>query len=254
MSLQIGKNEQPKRTDPAQETEKVRTQSTGPDGQKAPRRIAQHFFASDRPHFPFTQQRPRSPGLKWHKNYDTPESRKTSRVLIIDYVKKEHSKEGMRKVTAQEVNSVEGLRRIYTNPERGSEAVLRVFHVQNAHWATQFLFRKFNISARDDLVGTDFGYYVKNKHRERRGKPVLSGKSWKTAHDPWRAINRTSFGLDYLKPYKVRNPELQARRDTTDKMMKLSCYDEDDDPEYGWDVYSQRLVGSFQLWPIQASH
>ncbi|KAL8703884.1 MAG: hypothetical protein Q9201_002935 [Fulgogasparrea decipioides] len=217
----------------------------GRNHQQRPDRVEENFYAFDHSRYPFTskswQQRPRSPGLKWHKNYDTPESRKTSRVLIIDYVKKEHSKEGMRKVATQEVDSVEGLRRIYTNPERGSEAVLRVFHVQNAHWATHFLLRKFNISARDDLVGTDFGYYVKNKHRERRGKPLLSGKSWKTTHDPWRAINRTSFGIDYLKPYKVRNPELQLRRDATGKMMELSCYDEDDNPSYGWDVYAQRL-------------
>lgn len=31
--------------------------------------------------------RPRSPGLKWHKEYDTPESLKHGRVLLIDYVK-----------------------------------------------------------------------------------------------------------------------------------------------------------------------
>lgn len=212
----------------------------------ASERVEENFYASDHSRYPFTskswQQRPRSPGLKWHKKYDTPESRKTSRVLIIDYVKKEHSKEGMRKVATQEVDTVEGLRKIYTNPERGSEAVLRVFHVQNAQWATHFLLRKFNISARDDLVGTDFGHYVKDRQRERRGKPLLTGRSWKTTHDPWRAINRTSFGLDYLKPYKVRNPELQGRRDPTGKMMELSCYDEDDNPTYGWDVYAQRLV------------
>ncbi|KAL8738221.1 MAG: hypothetical protein Q9181_000947 [Wetmoreana brouardii] len=230
---------------PGQEAKHGRLSPNGRNHQQRPEKVEENFYASDHSRYPFTskswQQRPRSPGLKWHKNYDTPESRKTSRVLIIDYVKKEHSKEGMRKVATQEVDSVEGLRRIYTNPERGSEAVLRVFHVQNAHWATHFLLRKFNISARDDLVGTDFGYYVKNKHRERRGKPLLSGRSWKTTHDPWRAINRTSFGIDYLKPYKVRNPELQLRRDTTGKMMELSCYDEDDNPAYGWDVYAQRL-------------
>ena len=31
--------------------------------------------------------RPRSPGLKWHKEYDTPESLKLGRVLLIDYVR-----------------------------------------------------------------------------------------------------------------------------------------------------------------------
>lgn len=129
------------------------------------------------------QRRLRSPGLKWHKQYET---RRTGRVLVIDYIKKECSKEGMRKVAAQEINNIEGLRKIYINPDRSDDAVLRVFHVQNATWAAHFLLRKFNISARDDLVGTDFGHYVQNTHRQRRGKPLLTGKSWKATHDPVR--------------------------------------------------------------------
>ncbi|KAL8802479.1 MAG: hypothetical protein Q9182_003787 [Xanthomendoza sp. 2 TL-2023] len=218
----------------------------GTGERKGSEKMEEHFYPSDRSRYPFAakswQQRPRSPGLKWHKHYQDPESKTKGRVLVIDYIKKERSKEGMRKVAAQEIDSIEGLRKIYTNPDRGSEAVLRVFHVQNASWATHFLLRKFNISTRDDLVGTDFGYYVKNKQRERRGKPLLTGKSWKTIHDPWRSITNTSFGLDYLKPYRVRNQDAQARRDRTGKMMELSCYDEDDNPSYGWDVYAQRLV------------
>ncbi|KAL8746397.1 MAG: hypothetical protein Q9190_001571 [Brigantiaea leucoxantha] len=187
-------------------------------------------------------QRPRSPGLKWHKGYDTSESRKSGRVLLIDYVKASETKEGMRKVATQEIKSVDELRRIYSNPDRGSEAVLRVLHVQNANWAVHFLLKKFNIQDRDDLVGTDFGRYVKYKRPERRGgKPFLSGKSWKTVHDPWRAINRTSFGLDYLKPYQSRVSEPQGRQDKTGKMMELNSYDENDNPTYGWDVYVQRL-------------
>ena len=56
-------------------------------------------------------------------------------------------------------------------------------HCQNADWATQFLLHKFNITARDSLVGTDFGKYVKYKRPERRGgKAFLSGKSWKTTY------------------------------------------------------------------------
>lgn len=249
MSLRNGPPE-PYKLAPSQGSKQIKLPSTGLHDQRRSEKLEDHFFASDRSRYPFApkpwQQRPRSPGLKWHKRYDTPESRKTGRVLLIDYVKSEHSKEGMRKVATQEIDSIQGLRKIYTNPERGSEAVLRVFHVQNASWATHFLLRKFNITARDDLVGTDFGYYVKNKHRERRGKPLLTGRSWGMSHDPWRGINRSSFGLDYLKPYKVRNPELQGRRDTTGKMMELSCYDEDDNPAYGCDVYAQRLVSYLQ--------
>ena len=54
-------------------------------------------------------------------------------------------------------------------------------HCQNADWATPFLLHKFNISAQDSLVGTDFGKYVKYKRPEKRGgKTFLSGKSWTT--------------------------------------------------------------------------
>ena len=198
MSLPDGPQE-PQKFSPSQDEKHVKLPSSDAKGQPRPERLEEHFFASNRSHYPFAPkpwQQPRSSGLKWHKNYDTPESRKSGRVLVIDYVKKSCSKEGMQKVATQEFDNVQGLRKLYTNPQRGSEAVLRVFHVQNADWATQFLLKKFNISAQDDLVGTDFGHYVKNKRRERRGKPLLSGKSWKTVHDPWRGINRTSFGLD----------------------------------------------------------
>lgn len=237
--------------DPPQEPEHREVQPNASDTQLRSEKVKEHFFASDRSHQAYApkpwQQRPSSPGLKWHKHYDTPESRKTGRVLVIDYVKKSHSKEGMRKVATQEFDSITELRKIYTNPERGSEAVLRVFHVQNATWATHFLLRKFNISARDDLVGTDFGHYVKTEHRERRGKPLLTGRSWKTVHDPWRGVNKTSFGLDYLKPYRVRQLELQGRRDAIGTMMELNCYDDDGSPGSSWDVYAQRLVNFFQV-------
>ena len=56
-------------------------------------------------------------------------------------------------------------------------------HCQNADWAIPFLLHKFNITAQDSLIGTDFGKYVKYKRPERRGgKPFLSGKSWKTTY------------------------------------------------------------------------
>ncbi|KAL8893083.1 MAG: hypothetical protein Q9215_000088 [Flavoplaca cf. flavocitrina] len=234
--------DQPSTTTHVQNDKHIQLPADGAEDQKSSERVEELFYPPGHSRDLFTsrswpQRRLRSPSLKWHKQYETP---RTGRVLVIDYIKKDRSKEGMRKVAAQEINNIEGLRKIYTNPDRGNEAVLRVFHVQNASWATHFLLRKFNISARDDLVGTDFGHYVQNKHRQRRGKPLLTGKSWKTTHDPWRAINRTSFGLDYLKPYKV-NPQTQGSRTATGKMMELSCYDEDDNPAYGWDVYPQRL-------------
>lgn len=33
------------------------------------------------------KKRPRSPGLKWYKDYNTPEALRRGRVLVIDYVK-----------------------------------------------------------------------------------------------------------------------------------------------------------------------
>ena len=187
-------------------------------------------------------QRHRSPGLKWYKEYDTLEKCRSGRVLLIDYIKQDHSKEGMRKVAAQEINNIEGLRKIYANPDRCGEAVLRVFHVQDAHWATHFLLRKFNINAHDDLVGTEFGRYVKYKRPESRGgKPLLTGKSWKTTHDPWRCISRTSFGLDYLKSYRADTTTNRALTDMSGKMMELNRYDEEGNPTYGWDIYVQRM-------------
>ena len=186
-------------------------------------------------------RRPRSPGLKWYRHYDSPESLKCGRVLVIDYCKMNQSKAGNRKVASQEISSIEGLRKLYSSPDRSAEAVLRVIHVQDADWATKFLLHKFAINTQNDVVGTDFGKYVKYKRPERRGgKPFLSGKSWKTTHDPWRGVSRTSFGLDYLKHYPCPEPALR-HEDAKEKMMELNDYDEDDNPRYGYDVFIQRL-------------
>ena len=118
-----------------------------------------------------------------------------------------------------------------------------MIHCQNADWATQFLIHKFNINSRDDLVGTDFGKWVRYKRPERRGgKPYLNGKTWKTTHDPWRGISRSSFGLDYLKHYKCLSYQDRTREENKEKMFELNYYDEDDNPKYGFDIFVQRLV------------
>lgn len=115
--------------------------------------------------------------------------------------------------------------------------------MQNADWATHFLLRKFNITASDDLVGTDFGQFVKQKHSRRQGgKPFLSGKTWKTTHDPWRGISRASFGIDYLKHYKVAANALQPHVDTDGKFMQLNCFGDENNVTDCWEVYTQRLV------------
>lgn len=210
------------------------------------------FFGPKCP--PALNKRPRSPGLKWYRHYDSPESLKHGRVLIIDYIKQDCSKAGSRKVTSQEISSIEGLRKLYANPDRSAEVVLRVIHAQDADWATKFLLHKFAINAQNDVVGTDFGRYVKYKRPERRGgKPFLSGKSWKTTHDPWRGVSRTSFALDYLKHYKCPKPALR-RGDTKDKLMELNSYDENDNPRYGYDVFIQKLSCYIQYKESVVSH
>ena len=128
-------------------------------------------------------------------------------------------------------------------PSRCEEAALRVIHVQSADWALPHLLHKYNISAQNEVVGTDFGKYVKYQRPERRGgKPFLSGKTWKTVHDPWRKISRTSFGLDYLRHYACEKDPKKRTVDSKDKMMELNYYDENDNPRYGFDVFVQRVV------------
>ena len=70
----------------------------------------------------------------------------------------------------------------------------------------------------------------------------MNGKTWKTTHDPWRGISRTSFGLDYLKQYKSLDYRDRTEEDTRDKIFELNHYDDEDDPKYGFDVFTQRIV------------
>ena len=46
---------------------------------------AMQFPMTKEPHV--WKKRPRSPGLKWHKDYDSPASLKKGRIFVIDYVK-----------------------------------------------------------------------------------------------------------------------------------------------------------------------
>lgn len=185
--------------------------------------------------------RPKSPKLGWYKEYNE-KNVKYGRVLVIDYVKGELSQEGMRKVASQEINNLEGLEKLYANPSRRDEAILRLFHVQNAHWAVHFLLKKLWIKS-DDLVGSTFGQYATYTRPERlRGKPLLKGRSWPLQHDPWRGISKTAFGIDYLKMYKAGDKLSQSQEADMGKFMELNCYDENtDEPRYGYDIYPQRL-------------
>jgi hypothetical protein len=75
--------------------------------------------------------RKRSPGVEWH-NKLTKESFNNGRVLLIDYVSRDHTEEGRRKIVAQEFHNVEGLRRFYANQDLSHQAALRLIHVQSA--------------------------------------------------------------------------------------------------------------------------
>ena len=190
-------------------------------------------------------KRPKSPGLKWHKAY-TAKNLTHGRVFVVDYVKQERSKEGMRKVSAQEINELEGLEKLYKNSTRKDEAVLRLFHVQNCQWAVNFFFKKFNLKP-DELVGSDFGRYAKHTKPARRGgKPLLKARLWPVQHDPWRKISRTAFSMDYLKLYEAKDKTPQ-QEDAFGRFTELNCFDQDDDPKCWWNVYPQRTV-SFLLY------
>ncbi|KAF2711416.1 hypothetical protein K504DRAFT_465173 [Pleomassaria siparia CBS 279.74] len=190
-----------------------------------------------------THTRKSSPGIEWHEKW-TDDSWKQGRVLLTDYVAKDHTSQGRRKIVAQEFQNIDQLRKFYKNRDLSQQAALRVIHVQNASWATRYLLRKFNIDANDDLVGSTFGRWAKYQKPQRRGnKPVLNGKTFPMQRDPWRGISRTSFGMDYLRHYD--------KNKTTDaggmKFHELNSYDKDDQPAYAYDVYVQRLSVYVQL-------
>ncbi|KAL1962734.1 hypothetical protein VTN77DRAFT_9188 [Rasamsonia byssochlamydoides] len=187
------------------------------------------------------RRRPRSPGLKWRKDYSEIDPQ-SGRVLLIDFAKNDNTGSHIRKVTAQEIYTIEALRRVYTHHQQQDEPALRIIHVQNAPWATQFLLRKFNIESskfnRHDLVGTDFGRYVRHRKPEQRGgKPLLNGKTWKVQYDPWRGIGKTSFGLDYVKTFRTAAKGV----DESDRLVRLNSFDENDELTCRHDVYVQRV-------------
>lgn len=166
-------------------------------------------------------------------------------MLLIDYVGKEHTAEGRRKVISKEFNDVDSLRRFYRVKDLSQQAALRVIHVQNAPWATRFLLGKFNIDGSHDLVGTTFGKWAQYERPQvRNGRPVPNGRSFRAQRDPWRGISRASFSCDYLKHYP--NGKIQKAKKGT-KMMELNGYDADDVPCYAYDALVQRLSVYVQL-------
>ncbi|KAF1848280.1 uncharacterized protein K460DRAFT_403573 [Cucurbitaria berberidis CBS 394.84] len=195
----------------------------------------------------FGHRRKHSPNIEWREKWNK-DSWKQGRVLLIDYVAREHTNEGRRKIVAQEFCDIDSLRRFYRKEDLSGQAALRVIHVQNASWATRFLLRKFNIDASDDLVGTTFGRWARyERPQQRGGKPVLNGKTFRAQRDPWRGISRAAFGCDYLKHYERHTVMNAPGAGGLKPMMELNHYDVADQPCYGYDVYVQRLSVYVQL-------
>ena len=194
-----------------------------------------------------------SDNVKWKIQW-TKDCFRGGRVLIIDYLsnaaESTSAGSGRRHVTveAQEFEDLNKLEKFYTDNSRVHSAALRVIHVQNAPWATQFLLRKFNIDHRDEIVGMQgFSRWARyEKPRQRQGKPFPNGKSWREQTDPWRNVSRTAFGLDYLRTYKTPPPNERHRRTVFgDKpidaqMMHLNAWSDGSNPD-GYDVSVQRM-------------
>lgn len=175
---------------------------------------------------------------------------------MIDYMRQNKETAGKTRIMAQEIEDVHGLHKFYCS-SRCKNAALRVIHVQNAAWATQYLLRKYNVDTGDDLTGMPFGKWAKYAGPEMHaGKPQLKGKAFRTQRDPWRGIRRTALGLDYLKARDIRCNENQSSHEANSdvgrntqrptrldelKMMELNCFDEYDGVCYGYDVNPQRL-------------
>lgn len=178
------------------------------------------------------------------------------RVLLIDYLRQDRERAGKTRIMAQEIQDVPGLHKFYCSA-RSKEAALRVIHVQNAPWATQYLLRKYNVDTGDDLTGMKFGKWARYTRPETRGgKPLLRGRTFRPQRDPWRAIRRTAVGLDYLKARDIRGGDNDSSHEANSdvgrsarrpgpydelKVMELNAFDESDGVEYGYDVNVQRL-------------
>lgn len=155
----------------------------------------------------------------------------TTLTLLVDPLEASLDGTPRRRVEATEYSCLHDLQRLYEHGRRDPDCLLRLFHVQNAPWATRYLLKKFGIDQRSDIVGTDFANYVRQKRAERRGgRPFPTAQTWPLKQDPWRGICKTAFGFDYLGAHLIT--EVQEPRDSADndKIMGLHCFDEHGKP------------------------
>ena len=196
------------------------------------------------------KRRPLEQDVGWHIRW-TRDRFPNGRVLVVDYISNQTSKRPEKRhvaVAAQEFENLESLQAFYANNERVHAAALRVVHVQNATWSTQFLLDKYNIDHKSEIVGMrGFSKWAKyEKPRQRNGKPFANGRSWREQNDPWRNISRTAFGLDYVKVFRTQAPRQRNRhgvfgeKPIDAKMMHLDAYEDSHSP-HGYDASVQRI-------------
>lgn len=176
--------------------------------------------------------------MKWKDEWSE-DSFRSGRVLLLDYVSRDFTEDGRRRIFAHEFHDKSQLRGFYANEAKTRHPALRVMHIQNADWGREFVMRKFNIDPRDALIGMSFGKWAAFPAPQKRGgRPMLDGKAFRNQRDPWRGITRCAFGMDYLKTYLPgRCP---AGKDGY-KNGELNGWDAMGNANYTNDVYVQRL-------------
>ena len=128
------------------------------------------------------------------------------------------------------------------------EGVLfRIFHVQNAPWALQFLERKFHVGRNP--AGADFLKYARYKKTDPGGKPYLIGKSWPLQEDSSSGTRQMYLSFDYFKAYHVSDPLSAYDNRGAERMMELNHYGEKGERLQYWN-HVTLLINSRQrfLW------
>ena len=119
--------------------------------------------------------------------------------------------------------------------------------MQNSPWAEHYLLRKHAYDShapkshggQSDSGHQDFTRWVKQPWpQRRRGRLMMSSRTWKTHTDPWRGVTKSAFGMDYMKAYSCEDTE-----ELRQKLDKNGGLEEDVEDQYwllglqGFDEY-----------------
>ena len=167
--------------------------------------------------------------------------------------------DGKRSTQAQEFTTLSELQTFYDKRRREdakNRPVLRIVHAQNARWAREFLFARYDIPYGSEQANSFGRWAMFEKPQRRAGKPVLQAKAFRTEKDPVRHIWRCGFGMDYLRSFPPQHMEHHITRQRAANlghnvpdpknfmMFPLNHWVENDDssyPAHGYDVYVQRM-------------